>query len=104
MRDFARRTDASLAALVVSIRPKRRADVKARLVRGEMLVLDRHEERMHQLNRTATYIWERCDGQQTTAEIAEQVCKTFEVDEPTALKDVIGIVRRLQKLKLLENA
>ena len=107
MRNFARRDDSmhhdGLELVAVATRPRRRADVRTRLVDGETVVLDRHEELIHQLNRTASYIWERCDGQLTPAEIAGQVCETFEVDQRTALRDVLEIIRRLQKLKLLEN-
>ncbi|MEX0804159.1 MAG: PqqD family protein [Candidatus Binatia bacterium] len=83
--------------------PRRRADVKTRLVKGEMVVLDRHEESVHQLNRTASYIWQRINGDHTPSEIAGQVCQAFEVDYPTALKDVIEVIERLERLKLLND-
>ena len=105
MPNFARREDPLRhhSLEMVLIHPRRRADVRTRLVDKETVMLDRHEELIHQLNRTASYIWERCDGQRTPAEIAGQVCEAFEVDEPTALRDVLEIIRRLQKLKLLES-
>jgi hypothetical protein len=84
-------------------RPRRRSDVKTRLVNGETLVLNRHEELVHQLNRTASYIWQRCDGQSTPKEIASQVCQAFEVDQSTALRDVLEIIQRLKQLNLLES-
>ncbi|PYJ64508.1 MAG: hypothetical protein DME76_19830 [Verrucomicrobia bacterium] len=83
---------------------KRRPDVRSRLVDGELVVLDREAGFIHQLNKTATYIWQQCDGQHTAATIAGQVCEAFEVDEPTALKDVCEILTRLQNLDLVVKA
>jgi len=83
---------------------KRRPDVRTRLVDGELVVLDRERDLIHQLNKTATYIWQQCDGQHTAATIAGQVCEAFEVDEPTALKDVFDILTRLQNLDLVVKA
>jgi hypothetical protein len=80
-----------------NFRPSQRVDVKRRLVDGEMIVLDRDGGLVHQLNRTATYIWKRCNGQYTPAEIAAQLCEMFEVDQETALRDVVDSIRQLRK-------
>ena len=82
---------------------KRRPDIRTRLVDGELVVLDREEGLIHQLNKTATYIWEQCDGEHTAAAIASRVCEVFEVDESTALSDVLEILNRLRDLNLLGN-
>lgn len=82
---------------------KRRSDIQSRLVDGEIVVLDRQQGLIHQLNKTASYIWEQCNGQRTAAVIAHQVCEVFEVEEPTALTDVLEILKTLQDLKLLEK-
>jgi hypothetical protein len=89
--------------LVGTSRLRRRADVKSRLVEGEIVILDREEELIHQLNKTASYIWEQCDGQHTASEIANHVSETFEVDESTALSDVLEMLKALQRLNLIEN-
>jgi hypothetical protein len=83
---------------------KRRPDVRTRLVDGELVVLDRERGLIHQLNKTATYIWQQCDGQHTAATIAGHVCEAFEVDEATALRDVFEILTRLQNLDLVVKA
>ena len=79
------------------------ADCKASGYVPVLVVLDREAGFIHQLNKTATYIWEQCDGERTAAAIADRVCDVFEVDESTALSDVLEILRRLQDLNLLEN-
>ncbi|HWP58354.1 MAG TPA: PqqD family protein [Candidatus Acidoferrales bacterium] len=101
-RELARAARFEALASVLG-RPRRRTDVRTRLIDGETIVLDRRQELVHQLNRTASYIWQRLDGQRTPAEIAEQICQAFEVDEATALKDVLETIARLRKLDLLEN-
>jgi hypothetical protein len=83
------------------LRLKRRPDVRSRLVDGEMIVLDREKDLIHQFNQTATFIWERCDGHRSAAEIAHEICETFEVDEPTAVREVIETLQRLQNLELV---
>ena len=80
---------------------KRRTGVQSRLVEGEMIVLDREHDLIHQFNKTATFIWEHCDGQQSAADIANAVCESFEVDEATATKEVIETLERLQNLELI---
>ena len=83
------------------LRLKHRTGVQSRLVEGEMVVLDREHDSIHQLNKTATFIWEHCDGQQSAAEIAKAVCENFDVDEATAIKGVIETLERLQSLRLI---
>src|SRR5919106_2299116 len=86
-----------------TFRPRRRADVKSRLVEGEMVILDRAQRLVHQLNRTASYIWERCNGEYTPSEIATQLCEIFEVNQETAIRDVVAAIQQLQKLSLIES-
>jgi hypothetical protein len=83
--------------------PKRRKDVASRLVDGEMVVLDRYRGFVHQLNKTATFIWEKCDGEHTAAEIAIRMTENFAVDQSTALNDVIEVLNELRELELLNH-
>jgi hypothetical protein len=85
-------------------RPKRRSNVSVRLIEGEVVVLDRQAGLIHQLNQTASYIWDRCNGQLTVAEIADQMALTFDVDFRTAAEDVVTIIRQFQNQRLLESA
>ena len=82
--------------------PKRRVDVKVRMVDGEVVVLDRQSDLIHQLNHTASYIWDRCDGQSTVAEIANQLAAAFHVDAHTAVQDAVTTISQLHSLGLLE--
>ncbi len=108
MQDL-RGTEMSLSAadseaIVIPLRPRRRADVRTHVIDGETVVLDRREEFIHQFNKTASYIWERCDGMQTAAEISRDLCETFEVDAATAERDVAAVIERLCRARLLEGS
>jgi len=50
---------------------------------GEVLVYDLQRDRAHCLNETAAFIWQRCDGRNSTAQIARSLGAQFncEVDE-----------------------
>jgi len=83
-------------------RPKRRSDVRIGVVDGETVVLDRREEVVHQFNKTASYIWQRCNGLCTPEDITDGLCQVFEVDFRTAHRDVLVTVDKFQQAKLLE--
>lgn len=83
--------------------PRRRFDLLVRVVEGETVVLDRSRGLIHQLNGTASLIWDRCNGDQDPSQIAAAVVGTFEVDFETARQDVARILRKLSELGLLES-
>jgi coenzyme PQQ synthesis protein D (PqqD) len=82
-------------------RPQRRSDLTVRIVDGETVILDRRNGLIHQLNRTASFVWERCDGSYTTDKLATRLVETFEVDPQTAANNVTKLIEQLQKLNLL---
>ena len=82
--------------------PKRRSDLNFGIVDGETVVLDRKGNFIHQLNQTATCVWERCDGKTSGAELALQLTEAFDVNPKAAAEDVAAIVLQFRKLNLLE--
>jgi hypothetical protein len=82
--------------------PRRRSDVRARYIQGEVVVLDRRADLVHQLNQTAGFIWERCDGRTTPQDIADQLVEAFAVDAGTAAASVTAALQQLEQLGLLE--
>ncbi len=82
--------------------PKHRTDVNVRVIDKETIVLDRTKELIHQLNLTASYIWERCDGQLTVVDIARQYMKEFAVSFEVAEADTKKVLDQLQNLGLVE--
>jgi methyltransferase-like protein len=79
---------------------EKRADVICSEVDGETLILDVRSSKIHHLNATASYIWNECDGQRSTVEIAETLAQHFEIDINTAKTDVERTVLQLTELNL----
>jgi len=81
--------------------PKRRSDVRVRVVDGETVVFDRRRGLIHALNPTAHFIWERCDGTATIADIAQQLAEAFGIEPQTAAADVAAFIAQLHAVELL---
>lgn len=91
------------AELSMAIHPKRRTDVTTRDVNGEILILDRKNEDVHQLNSSASYVWRYCDGLISTHEIAMAMATDFSIDLEAAERDVADLITKLTALGLLES-
>ena len=52
------------------------------------------------LNEIGTMIWELIDGKRSTGEIAEAICKTYEVKPEIAEKDTLEFLNTLQEAGL----
>jgi hypothetical protein len=87
----------------IADRPRRRADVQARDLDGETLVLDRAGGLIHQLNGTATFVWTRCTGDHSLVDIARDLADTFDVEPETAAHDVETTVAQFRTLKLVDT-
>jgi hypothetical protein len=82
---------------------RQRNDVSVREVDKETIVLDRAGEQIHQLNKTASFIWNRLDGQTRQQKISTQYAKEFGVDLRTAREDTARMIREFRELHLLEE-
>jgi coenzyme PQQ synthesis protein D (PqqD) len=80
---------------------KRRDDLMLRRVQNELLFLDMESKQIHQLNETASFIWDMWNQVPNTREIAKLLVQRFDVEEHVALSDVSGMVDKLRDLKLL---
>jgi hypothetical protein len=86
-----------------SLYPRRRSGVRVRAVDGEVLILDRQQQLVHQVNETARFIWDRCDGRHTMVHIADELAEAFDVDPVIAERDVAATVRQLGAVGLVET-
>jgi hypothetical protein len=78
-----------------------RPGLAIRSVDGEVVILDRDTEKIHQLNSTASFVWNRLESTSDLAQIARELSGEFDVEVDAALVDVGRIVGELQKLRLL---
>lgn len=81
----------------------RRSNLVTGTIENEMVILDLPAGHVHQLNVTASRIWNECDGVSTAAEIATRVAASF--DEPPdvqlVLQDVLNTLTEFERLGLL---
>jgi hypothetical protein len=66
-------------------------------------VLDLRLNQIHQLNLTASRIWEQCDGRHDVSEIAAHLVGSFDVDDATACSDAAFAVEQLARVGLLQE-
>ena len=80
---------------------RQRGDLAQRKVEHELLLLDTELAKIHQLNETATFVWERWSQVADAREMAKLLAQKYDVSEDTAVSDVAAILARLQELGLL---
>ena len=80
---------------------KRAESLVVREVSDGVLLLDMEADQIHQLNATAGFIWRRCDGVASAADIAASVAQEYDVEEAVATRDVEGALSELRALKLV---
>ncbi len=74
-----------------------------REIDSEFLMLDTLSNQVHQLNRTASFIWRMCDQGTVPELIASALAREFAIDEKTALNDVAETLAKLRILNLLAD-
>ena len=55
-----------------------------------------------ELNKTASFIWQRLEKPQDIIQLAKLLCQKFDVATAAAQKDVRAAVQKLTKLKLIK--
>ena len=85
----------------MTIPVKRRDGLILRKVQQDLLLLDTEFNQIHQLNETASFIWENWEQLPDPVEISRLLAQKFDVEEQVVLNDVSAIVGRLQELNLL---
>ena len=76
--------------------PSRSAQVAARKLGDEMLIMSACDSTLFTLNETATLLWEAASGYATLQEIvAEKICPRFDVDYNEALGDLEALAHEL---------
>jgi hypothetical protein len=78
-----------------------RDDLGTERLGDELLVLDKKNEKIHRLNRTATMVWEGLVAGQQPSQIASQLTDVFDTTLEVALHDVDRATQSLVSLNLL---
>jgi hypothetical protein len=82
----------------------RRTDLLVRTIDGEIVILDKRARKIHQLNATASLIWQCCDGNNTADTIAATIAEHFACQIQTVVDDVRSTLRQLEVLGLIESS
>ena len=80
-----------------------RPGLKIQQVDDEMVLLDEENGYIHQLNHTASFVWNQCDGKSSVTQITRRFADEFEVDVSIATSDVGRVIEQLLELKLLQK-
>lgn len=83
---------------------RRTQDLTISEMDGELIVLDIAGNQIHQLNPTASFIWEQCDSADTVEEIASRVADLFSVNATDILPDVRRTIDGLLAANLLAKS
>ena len=83
--------------------PMRRPGLEVRIVDDEAVILDVANGRVHQLNATATVVWNACDGTHSLSDLATLLATDFDGTADALLGDVVNTVMSLARLGLLEG-
>ncbi len=79
----------------------KRPDLSVRTVDQEIVILDKETGEVHQLNQTASYIWDLFDGYTTVEQVKESLARDYDIDLAQASADVVAVVEQLKHLNLL---
>ena len=79
-----------------------RQDVVWRMVDNEAFIISSDGNKIHQLNRVGSMIWQLSCGTSTVQQIINQVCQNFEVPAPDAEHDVCEFVENMLSQGLVE--
>ena len=82
--------------------PRRRPEVLARDVDGEVVLYHPGTQGIHGLNPTASFVWELCDGSRTPEDIAGEL-EAIYPGQPGVRSDVLQTIESLQSMGLIDG-
>jgi hypothetical protein len=80
--------------------PTRSFDVRVNSVRGSTILT--RGTQVYELRDVEAMIWNLCDGEHSTADIAAEIAAVFDVEQEVALTDVEDFVGDLRQENLIE--
>jgi hypothetical protein len=83
----------------------RAGKLAARKVAGEVVILRADDSSLYVLNPVATAVWEAADGRTPLdAVVRDVICREYDVDAETALRDAAELVAALSEQGLLQTS
>lgn len=78
-----------------------RANLSTQNIDGELVILDKDNGQIHQLNAVASFIWQCIEAGLDVESIVNKLTKSFAVDKLTAETDLNSVVEQFKELKLI---
>lgn len=78
-------------------------DVISRKVGDEIVIIKEDGLSVHLLNKTASFIWEKCAETCDPEKIAALLCERYEIAAEEALRDVRAVLLKLEETGLLKK-
>jgi len=78
-----------------------RANLSTQEIDGELVILDKINDQIHQLNPVASYIWQQIVSGLELNEILEQLINTYNVERSAAQTDLDKVIQQFKDLNLL---
>ncbi len=83
-------------------RPSLVPGIKCQETDDEVILLDKENQRVHQLNRVGATILRYCDGTHGVADIVKHLLQEFEVGPKRLSADVVDLLQKLKTLGVLK--
>lgn len=83
-------------------RYRQTSDLAARTIGGEAVVVTPADSLVHELDEVATFVFERCDGSRTAAQLVDEVLAAFAAAPAQVRDDVAGLLATLVARRLVE--
>jgi PqqD family protein of HPr-rel-A system len=84
-------------------KPKVRSDLTVVEMEGEAVIYDEQSGQIHYLNRTATIVFNLCDGTSTVQEFAADIADAFSLSREEVERQVRTLIRNFRKAGFLDE-
>ncbi len=78
-----------------------RANLSTQNIDGELVILDKDNGQIHQLNTVASFIWQQIENGLSIELLINELVVSFDIDEVTAKTDLDDTIQQFTALKLL---
>lgn len=68
---------------------------------GETIVIDPNQHFSHEMDNTATFIWNRLDGNFSLEQIIDELCNEYSVARELATEDIVDFITQLEEKGLV---
>ncbi len=80
-----------------------RANLSTQQIDGELVILDKDNGQIHQLNSVASLIWQQIEAGLEPGAIVKKLTKLYDIDATLAKTDLDKVLSQFKDLKLLVN-